>query len=216
MKKIIIYCLITFVSFSAFAQSEKYVNAMKKNIAQLDSAFAKPDAFLSLANTFERIGTAEKSEWLPYYFAAYCRVNYAFLQKDQSGNDAIADKATELLNKADSLQPNNSEISCVKSMIASVQMMVNPQQRFMQYGPVSQKAMATAMQQDPSNPRPYMLKGQGLKYTPEQFGGGCKKAMVELTTAQEKFSMFIPASEISPNWGKSYNEMIIKECSETK
>ena len=76
--------------------------------------------------------------------------------------------------------------------------------------------MATAMQQDPTNPRPYMLKGQGLKYTPEQFGGGCKKAMVELTTAQEKFSIFIPASEISPNWGKSYNEMIIKECSETK
>ena len=216
MKKIIIYCFITFASFSSFAQNEKYVNAMKKNIAQLDSAFAKPDAFLSLANTFERIGTAEKAEWLPYYYAAYCRVNYAFMQPDPSENDAVADKATELINKADSLQPSNSEISCIKSMIASVQMMVNPQQRFMQYGPISQKAMTVAMQQDPSNPRPYMLKGQGLKYTPEQFGGGCKKAMVELAIAQEKFGTFKPVSEISPNWGKSYTEMIIKECSEIK
>ncbi len=216
MKKIIIYCLITFASFSSFAQNEKYVSAMKKNIAQLDSAFAKPDLFLSLANTFERIGTAEKSEWLPYYYAAYCRVNHAFMQKDQSANDAIADKATELINKADSLQPNNSEISCIKSMVASVQMMVNPQQRFMQYGPVSQKAMAMAMQQDPSNPRPYMLKGQGLKYTPEQFGGGCKKAVVELTIAQDKFITFKPASDISPNWGKSYTEMMLKECRQTK
>ena len=216
MKKIIILSLITIASFSSFAQNEKYVNAMKKNITMLDSAFAKPDVFLSLANTFERIGMAEKIEWLPYYYAAYCRVNYAFMQKDQAGNDAIADKAIELIIKADSLQPNNSEISCIKSMIASVQMMVNPQQRFMEYGPLSQKAMAMAMQQDPSNPRPYMLKGQGLKYTPEQFGGGCKKAVVELTTAQEKYSAFKPASDISPNWGKSYTEMMIKECSETK
>ncbi len=212
MKKFIIVSLITITYLSSFAQNEKYVNAMKKNIGMLDSAFAKPDAFLSLANTFERIGMAEKVEWLPYYYAAYCRVNYAFMQKDQAGNDAIADKATELINQADSLQPNNSEISCIKSMIASVQMMVNPQQRFMQYGAVSQKAMAMAMQQDPSNPRPYMLKGQSLKYTPEQFGGGCKKALAELTVAQEKYISFKPSSEISPNWGKAYTESLVKEC----
>ncbi len=216
MKKIILISILCCFALISFAQSEKYINAMKKNIVLLDSAFAKPDLFLSLANTFERIGMAEKAEWLPYYYAAYCRVNYAFMQKDQGGNDAIADKATELINKADSLQPNNSEISCIKSMIASVQMMVNPQQRFMQYGPVSQKAMAMAMQQDPANPRPYMLKGQGLKYTPEQFGGGCKKALAELTVAQEKYISFKPASDISPNWGKSYTDMMVKECSETK
>ncbi len=189
---------------------------MKKNIALIDSAFAKPDNLLSLANTFERIGTSEKKEWLPFYYAAYCRVNYAFMQKDPSGNDPIAEKATALINIADSLQPNNSEISCIKSMIASVQMMVNPQQRFMQFGTISQKAMGMAMQQDPSNPRPYMLKGQSLKYTPEQFGGGCKKAVVEFTAAQEKYIAFKPASDISPNWGKSITDMMIKECSETK
>lgn len=216
MKKIVIFILISIVSLSSFAQNEKYVNAMKKNITLLDSGFAKPDLFLSLANSFERIGTSEKKEWLPFYYAAYCRVNYAFMQKDPSGNDPIAEKAIALINIADSLQPNNSEISCLKSMIASVQMMVNPQQRFMQYGPISQKAMGMAMQQDPSNPRPYMLKGQSLKYTPEQFGGGCKKAVVELTTAKEKYTSFKPASDICPDWGKSITEMMIKECSETK
>jgi len=216
MKKIILFFIISIFSLATMAQNEKYVNAMKKNITQLDSAFAKPETFLGLANTFERIGLAEKAEWLPYYYAAYCRINYALMQADPSGNDPIADKATELVNRADSLQPNNSEISCIKSMIASAQMLVNPQQRFMQYGKISQKAMAIAMQQDPSNPRPYMLKGQSLKYTPEQFGGGCNKAVVELTTAQEKFNAFKPTSDISPNWGKSYTETLMKECSETK
>ena len=212
MKKIIFISILSFFSLITFAQSEKYTNAMTKNIALLDSAFAKPDNFLSMANTFERIGTTEKTEWLPFYYAAYCRVNYAFMQKDPSGNDPIAEKATALINTADSLQPNNSEISCLKSMIASMQMLVNPQQRFMQYGAVSQKEMQKAMQQDPTNPRPYMLKGQSLKYTPEQFGGGCKNALPQLEIAVEKFASFKPASEIYPSWGKAYTETMVKEC----
>ena len=212
MKKIILLSIISIVSLVTMAQSEKYMGAMKKNINLLDSAFAKPDNFIGLANTFERIGTSEKAEWLPFYYAAYCRVNYAYMQKDFAGNDPIAEKATALINIADSLQQNNSEISCLKSMIASVQMLVNPQQRYMQYGAASQKELQKAMQQDPANPRPYMLKGQSLKYTPEQFGGGCKTATPQLEIAMEKFNSFKTISEIYPGWGKSYTEKIIKEC----
>jgi hypothetical protein len=216
MKKLIIFTFVVFTTITSFAQNEKFVAAMKKNITQIDSAFAKPDLFISLANNFERIGTSEKKEWLPYYYAALCRVNYSYTQKEPSGNDAIAELATKLISKADSLMPNNSEISCIKSMIASMQMMVNPQQRWGQYGPISQKAMADAMKQDATNPRPYMLKGQSLKYTPEAFGGGCKTAMEPLKTAVEKFAAFKPASDIAPNWGRPYTEGIVKECEATK
>ena len=212
MKKVILLSIISIISLATMAQSEKYVAAMKKNIALLDSSFAKPDNFIGLANTFERIGSSEKTQWLPFYYAAYCRVNYAYMQKDPSGNDEIAGKATALINTADSLQPNNSEISCLKSMIASVQMLVNPQQRYMQYGAVSQKEMQKAMQQDPTNPRPYMLKGQSLKYTPEQFGGGCKTALPQLEIAAEKFAAFKPVSEIYPSWGNAFTESMVKEC----
>jgi hypothetical protein len=216
MKKLIIFTFVVFTTITSFAQNEKFVAAMKKNITQIDSAFAKPDLFISLANNFERIGTSEKKEWLPYYYAALCRINYSYKQESPSGNDEIAEYATKLINKADSLMPNNSEISCIKSMIASMQMMVNPQQRWGQYGPISQKTMADAMKQDPSNPRPYMLKGQGLKYTPEAFGGGCKTAMEPLKTAVEKFAAFKPASDIAPNWGKPYTEGLVKECEASK
>jgi hypothetical protein len=216
MKKLIILSTIIIASLSSFAQSEKFVAAMKKNITQIDSAFTKPDLFISLANNFERIGSSEKNQWLPFYYAAYCRINNAYMQKNTSGNDAVAEYATNLINKADSLMPNNSEISCIKSMIASLQMMANPQARWMQYGPISQKAMAAAMEQDPTNPRPYMLKGQGLKFTPEAFGGGCKTALAPLKMAVEKYATFKPASDIAPNWGKNYTEGMAKECEATK
>lgn len=212
MKKIILLAFIAITAASAFAQSEKFTAAMSKNMAMMDSGFTKPDVFLDLANTFERIGAAEKNQWLPYYYAAYCRINYAFIKNEPAGNDPIADKATELLNKADSLQPNNSEVSVLRSMVATSRMVVNPMQRYQEYGPVVAKELAKAMEQDSTNPRPHLIKGQNLKYTPEQFGGGCKTAKKELETAVEKFAVFKATTALSPIWGNEYAQKLLQDC----
>ena len=212
MKKLIIAAVFISFSIISFGQSDKYFGAMQKNLAAIDTSFKNPANLLTLANNFERIANAEKNQWLPYYYAAFCQVNYGFMEQDKDKVDGFADKATDLINKADSLMPNNSEISCIKSMIASCHMMVNPMQRYMEYGPESGSNMEKAMQQDPTNPRPYYLKGQSLKYTPEQFGGGCKTAKPELQTSLDKYAAFKPASELHPNWGKGQVEMLIKDC----
>jgi hypothetical protein len=212
MKKVFLSAIVLFATVVVFAQSEKFTAAMKKNLAALDTSFKNPADLLTVANNFERVATAEKNQWLPYYYAALCQVNYGFMEQNKEKIDGYADKATTLISKADSLSPNNSEISCVKSMIASCHMMVDPMQRWQEYGQESSSNMEAAMQQDPANPRPYFLKGQGLKYTPEQFGGGCTTAKPQLQIALDKFATFKPSSEISPNWGKERVEMLIKEC----
>lgn len=212
MKKLLIMAALFLSAGSLSAQSEKYIAAMKENLSAIPAAFKNPADLLALANKFERIANAEKTQWLPFYYAAYCQVNYCFMQQDKSKTDALADKATELINKADALQPENSEISCIKSMIATCHLMVNPMERYMEYGAESQKNLDAAMKQDPANPRPEMLIGQGLKYTPEQFGGGCKPASEKLEAAMKKFEAFKPASELHPDWGKDYTQSMIDEC----
>ncbi|RYY46102.1 MAG: hypothetical protein EOO06_15260 [Chitinophagaceae bacterium] len=212
MKKLIVLTAACLFSLAIFAQSEKYAAAMKDNITAIGPAFKNPSELLALANKFERIALAEKNQWLPFYYAAYCEVNYAFMQEDNSKVDGLADKATELIKQADALQPKNSEVSCIKSMIASSQLMVNPMQRYMEYGQLSQQHLEAAMKQDPNNPRPEMLIGQGLKYTPEQFGGGCGPASAKLEASMKKFETFKPASELHPNWGKEYTQQLIDEC----
>jgi len=212
MKKIILAITLFFFAAAVFAQSERYTAAMKNNIAAIDTSFKTPSSMLALANNFERIANAEKTQWLPYYYAALCQVNYTYLEQDKSKIDAIADKATQLIDKADSLNPNNSEISCVKSMIASCHMMVNPMQRYMEYGAEINLHLDAAMKQDPANPRPEYLKGQGLKYTPEQFGGGCATAKPVLQASLDKYNAFKPASELHPNWGKQRVEKLLGEC----
>lgn len=212
MKKSILSLLVLLTTVVGFAQNEKFTAAMKKNLVAMDSSFNNPPELLNVSNNFERIARAEKNQWLPYYYAAFCQVNYGFIQQDKTKMDGYADKAAELLAKADSLAPNNSEISCIKSLVASCHMMVDPMQRWQQYGQESASNMEAAMQQDATNPRPYYLKGQSLKYTPEQFGGGCKTAKPELQTALDKYATFKPASDISPNWGKERVEALIKDC----
>jgi hypothetical protein len=135
------------------------------------------------------------------------------MNSDKTDMDLIADKAEGMIRKADSLSPGNSEISTIKSMIASCRLMVDPMTRYMEYGRISNEEIEAAIMQDPANPRPYYLKGQMLKYTPEQFGGGCKIAKDQLALALIKFSTFKPLSELHPNWGKERTQMILEECS---
>lgn len=211
MKKIFIAVLSIVVSTQGFAQSEKFTKAMTAAIAQWDSAKTADD-MQSISATFERIAEAEKTQWLPYYYASLGQVLYAFMKNDMSNNDAYAGKAEALLTKADGLQPDNSEISCVKSMIATLRMLVNPQARWQQYGATIQTELENAKKQDPANPRPYYLQGQNLRNTPEQFGGGCNSAKPLLEEAVKKFEAFKPASAIAPSWGKAQAEKVLATC----
>jgi hypothetical protein len=211
MKKILIAVLSLAIATQGFAQSEKFTKAMTTAIAQWDSAKTADD-MQSISATFERIAEAEKTQWLPYYYASLSQVIYGFMKNDMPNNDAYAGKAEALLTKADVLQPNNSEISCVKSMIATLRMLVNPQARWQQYGATIQTELENAKKQDPANPRPYYLQGQNLRNTPEQFGGGCNSAKPLLEEAVKKFEAFKPASAIAPGWGKAQAEKVLATC----
>lgn len=212
MKKLVLLIAVALSSFTGYSQSEKYINAMRTNLVQLDSGFNNPPYLLTLADNFERIGLAEKKHWLPYYYSALAIINYSFIDQDKTKTDDYANRAELILNKADELSPANSEISCLRSMIASTRLMVNPMERYMQYGMTGAAALEKAIAEDPTNPRPYYLKGQSLKYTPAQFGGGCATAMKELEIAMNKFKSFKPATPLSPSWGQASTEKVMSEC----
>ena len=203
MKKLFLFTVIICFASIAFAQSDKYINAMKANIAQLDSIMVKGNA-VELANSFERIGNAEKTQWLPFYYAGYCTVMNAYNEKDVSRKDAIADKAQQFINIADSiLGKENSETDVIKSMIATAHMTVDPQSRYMTYGPQITEYLEKSKNLDSTNPRPVLVQAENTFYTPEQFGGGKDAAKPLFDKAKSLDDNFKPETEISPDWGKS-------------
>ena len=203
MKKIIFLAAIVCVASFAYAQSDKYAGAMKANIAQLDSMMQKNNS-ADIANNFIRIGDAEKTQWLPYYYAAYCTIMQAFFEKDNSKKDAIADKAAELITKAETiLGKENSETDVIKSEIATAHLMVDPQSRYMTYGPESTENLKKAASLDSTNPRPVLLEAQSKFYTPEAFGGGKDVARPLFDKAATMLESFKPETDLSPTWGKA-------------
>jgi hypothetical protein len=202
MKKAILMAAIVCLANFSYAQSDKYVAAMKANIGQMDSLRTKNNGS-DLANNFTRIGDAEKTLWLPYYYAAYCTVTSGLNEKDLSKKDALADKSNDLLGKAETILGKvNSETEVIKSLIATLRMTVDPQTRYMTYAPEISENIEKAKSLDPTNPRPYLLEGQNKFYTPEAFGGGKDVAKPIFDKAKQLSGTFKPESDIAPNWGK--------------
>ena len=212
MKKTLLFLSIIVLHNLVFAQSEKYAAAMRKNMAMMDSAMVKGNA-ADLANKFERIGDAEKTQWLPYYYASYCSILAGYTEKDKSKTDAIADRAEQLIMKSEQLcGKENSETDVIKSMIATTHMMVDPASRYMQYGQASAENIAKAEQLDPTNPRPIYLEGVSRFYTPESFGGGKVAAEKLLKKALVLFIAFKPVGDLNPTWGKASADYFISLC----
>lgn len=209
MKKIFLLAFFSIALLNCFAQSEKFVKAMEAKVTGIDTVRSN-EGLQELANSFERIADAEKTQWLAYYYAALSNVNlafnWAFAAGPMGGNadkvDPLTDKAEQLLNKAEELSKDNSEIFVVRKLIASARMLGDVMGRFMTYGPIAAQALEKAKQLNPENPRVYVLEGSDQFNTPEQFGGSKVEAKKSFETAMAKFNTFKPETTIHPDWGR--------------
>jgi tetratricopeptide (TPR) repeat protein len=215
MKKFIFF-LVAAVSlqFTAFSQSDKYVTTMKNNLSLFDSAKTVED-FTKLANTFERIGDAEKTQWLPYYYAGLALTSSGWMP-ELKDKDANAARINALCDKAESIattDADKAEILSIRNMSATQQMMVDPQTRWMSYGQTAGQQLQKALKLDPNNPRLYYLQGMSLFGTPTQFGGGKDKAKPVFEKAVQLYKETKP-KELYPRWGQKQAEDMIVQCNQ--
>ncbi|MES2589097.1 MAG: hypothetical protein V4622_08960 [Bacteroidota bacterium] len=208
MKKTLLLGL-TLISLTLNAQS-KYESGMKKALEQYGNAKTIDD-YMATSALFERIADAEKDKWLPYYYAALTNQMTVWMD-EKSDKDKISEKSILFIEKAELLESNNSEIFCVRQMIAIAQMSVDPMSRWQTYGAQANKALESAKKADPNNPRIYFLEGQSIYNTPVAFGGGKKNAKPLFQKSVELYGTFVAASDFHPNWGKEDAANMLKEC----
>ncbi|MBX3254736.1 MAG: hypothetical protein KF862_11395 [Chitinophagaceae bacterium] len=208
MKKTLIVTVLSIAMLNVAAQSDKYVKAMEARLAAMDTV-KSTSGWKSLSDAFQRIGDAEKTQWLPYYYAALCLITPgwtdALLDKD-----ANAARVKELCDKAAAIE-DNAELYAIRNMAATQQMLVDPQSRWSTYGAEGEAAMKKGLQLDPANPRLHYLQAAGIFNTPEQFGGGKAKAKPMLEKALSLFNAEKPAP-LYPNWGKQQTEEMLAQC----
>ena len=215
MKHLILVAAII-TSVAAHAQSDKYTAAMKQSLSMFDSAKSAAD-----------LENAEKTQWLPYYWAALTLATEGWKYfpqatgvtelkvSDLSGTvAALASRINALADKANALAINDtakSEIFTIRNMTATQQMLVDPQSRYMTFGAEASSDLQKAQTLNPSNPRVYYLQGMALFGTPEQYGGGKAVAKplfqkaVDLGKAEQVKPLY-------PHWGLEMSVPMLAAC----
>lgn len=195
------------------AQSQTpYQAAMLPLVIQIDTTKGELEN-LTLANSFARIANVEKTNWLPYYYAAYCTALEAIGPAEDSKVDLLCDQAEKYLEQADMLSPKNSEVYCLKSLISLSRIRVNQMARGMMGLMQAQSALETANGYDDKNPRVYFMMGQQAFNTPEAFGGSKEKAL----QCFEKTLTLLDAQKerektIDVHWGRDTTVKMIAAC----
>ena len=209
MKKIFLTALLV-ATVSAYAQTS-FEKVMNEKISKIEQS-KTPDDFTALSNDFVRIGEKEKTQWLPYYYAAHTSIEKG-RNLMRTGNvselDAIASEAQNSLDKALELSKDNAELLILQKMIHNLKMMVDPQARFVTEGMMGAEALTKAEKLDPENPRITLLKAEDIYYTPEQFGGSKEKGLALFQKSLDQFKVHQPKTSLDPDWGKMEAEYFL-------
>lgn len=192
---------ITLISFCAWGQEDRYTSAMLSAIEMMDQA-KEPGEFVESANRFERIATAEKSRWMPYYYASYSLVVMSFNESDGGQKDKILDRSQELLDQALELEPEESELHVLQAFLYPSRIMVDPMGRGMTYIEKMFGSLETAKKLNQENPRIYFLDGVNKLNLPPSMGGGAEVAKPSLEEAICKFEAFTNDDPLWPKWGE--------------
>ena len=199
--RILVLTTMLICTLSAYGQEDRYTSAMLSTIETMEQA-SEPGLLVESANRFERIANAEKSRWMPYYYASYCLVVMSFDESDGGKKDQILDRAQELLDKAMELEPEESELYTLQAFLYPSRIMVDPMGRGMTYIEKMFTTLETAKSLNPDNPRIYFLEGINKLNLPPSMGGGAEVASPILEEALRKFEAFTNEDPLWPHWGE--------------
>ena len=190
---------------------------LQTTVAKLNTANTVKD-YQQLAAEFLRIAEAQKTQWLPYYYAAFCNAKIGWLTQDSDPDNIedYANKAEEEITKAESLLDTSnqkkelSEIYCVQMMQNQARVFINPQTYGPKYGPVAFNYTQKAKQLNADNPRMLYLLGWQKFATPKMYGGDKALAKQLLTEARQNLETE-SSSGVEPHWGKKEVDDILKQ-----
>ncbi|NQU84695.1 MAG: hypothetical protein HQ541_02940 [Mariniphaga sp.] len=200
---------ILLVSLSSGIFASNYEEVMTANIEKMYQSISASE-LTNLANQFSRIANAEKKEWLPGYYAAFCYLRATYIGEMKAEEihkhlDMARAELDKVLKKA-----NDSEINALQAHI--YQLRITDMDKGMKYSALANESLAVAEKLNLHNPRVYYLKGANIYHTPKMFGGGAENAKPLFEKAAKMFEEFKPSDKLMPNWGAGHNKEMLVLC----
>ncbi|GGH29354.1 hypothetical protein GCM10007423_16640 [Dyadobacter endophyticus] len=212
MKTPITTILLICTAAFTFAQNGDYKAELEVSIKKLDQAKSVSD-FQGLEKTLVQLANTQKTEWLPYYYAAFCNAKIGFLLQDDGEKiEPYSVRGEAQIKRSESLAKGDSkalaEIYVVQAMIYRTKVFISPMTMGRQFGPLSDQFLKKAQKLDAENPRAIYLEAWTKYYTPKLWGGDKDLAKELAGKAIQK----LPATTFSvmPHWGKAESETLLR------
>ncbi len=217
MKKLIISIFITALSiYTVAAQQSSSSSALSSSVKKLDQAKTVKD-YQTLEKEFSGIAIAQKTNWLPYYYAAFCNARIGFLYQDNGEDvepysnrgETLAQKAKSLLDTAKQ-KKELSELYTIFCMINQSRVFINQMSYGPKYGPIAQQYLNKAKQFNPENPRAIFMEAW-FKYNTPKMWGGDKDLAKQLAMKSLKLLQSGPSEGEMPHWGQTENTELLNK-----
>jgi hypothetical protein len=205
MKKLMLFAVLIALAIPALPQTRKYIKSMARTIELMNSATLKTE-YLQIVDQFKEIENTYPDQWLPHYYQAQAMAMASLNEKDIPTIDGNLDRAQEAIEKADSIQPDESEIYVIKALVNLGRITVDPAGRSALYFEAVSTDLSKAKELDPKNPRAHFLHALFTLYLPEFLGGGPAGAKPLFLDAAEKFKTFENPDPLWPDWGEDLNQ----------
>jgi len=212
MKTLTLTIITLLISGVVYAGNPKYEKAMEAALNQLDQCQTITD-FNAVANTFKRIGDAEKSEWLPLYYQAFSQIIMSFMeQKDKVKKDAYLDLAESSINKLLESNPEESEVYALQGFMFTARLVVDPQTRGQKYMMLSGESVGKALKINPTNPRALYIQLSNETGAARFFGNDIAPYCDRINHLLENWEAYNSGAKFYPKWGKREVEGMAKGC----
>ncbi len=197
--------LLSLILSAGNLRADDFSKAMLKAKKSLTEAMSKSDesAILKARGQFERILQLKKDIWLVNYYIALS--DYGLAMSALAGNDTkkikqYNESGMEVLQKSIDMKSDFAE-SYVLMKGFNFNRWMYEQEKMQEIISATQRADDNASKLEPNNPRFVLLQGVSSYWTPESFGGGADKAVIDFEKALGLFTSRKEKSELYPDWG---------------
>ena len=161
---------------------------------------------------FERIASAEKSNWLPSYYVALINTIEAFQTKDRDKVAALLGKAQTAEDQAAAIAPDNAEVMVMQAMIYTAWITADPMTNGMKLSGKVNEIYNKALIVAPDNPRVVFSKAEFDMGSAAYFGNDTKPMCAQVEKAIGLFATFKPESKYHPRWGLDRAQEALAQC----
>lgn len=209
MKKILLVFTLAMMTATVVKTQSQYESGMERGFKLWGEG--KTNEAVAM---FERIGQAEKDNWIPVYYAANVLIATQFTEEDKTLRNSMLEKAKEIIAEAHKRSENNSEIITLEGVLYTGYVAMEPETYGMQYSPMIMQLHNKAVALNPENPRALANKIEYEMGSARFFGNDLKPFCEQMKEVIPKFENQKLDVLFAPSYGIDRARQVAASCDE--